>query len=446
MTEVKLVIKWRGSETPIDVHTNETFDHIKDLLSVLFDVPKANQKLLGPKGKLNDHDTVVTAGLKDGQTLTLIGSTTQDLQQQQQDEQMHREMNMEEQNTMDDDIIEDFGDDLISDSNMTIEEPDEPTKPTVDLKAIFKTQFDSKYTDFEMSKFLFVDTPFDQAFDAAKREYKILMSILYAGDNENSVQYAAQVLTNEFAIELIQGHFILWIGDTNIPRNMQSLKNMLSRNMNVQQLSNFHESTLPMTTMVSYFDNSISVIDILEGSIDQNLLISKMLNAIEVYGPLIENQRAGMQKRESETQSVLSQQDQRYEEALRKDRERERLKREEEERLALERAIEDSKREQQVRERERKMATLPAEPEPIKGTFATIKIRLLDGTQLSRRFKNEDTVRTVFDYMDVEKGLDCKSVELVSNFPKISYDYERDGDVLVGKQLAPQANLFVKEK
>lgn len=432
MTEVKIIIKWRGTEIPIDVHLNETFDHIKDLLFVLLDIPKQNQKLLGPKGKLNDYDTVATTGIKNGQVLTLIGSTLKDLEQVIEEEQKDDNMTLEEEQP----DITDFD----VQSNMVIDEQ----KCSIDLKEIFKMQFDTKYTDYE--KYLFVDKPFDQAFDASKREFKILMCIMYTSDNESSVQYAKEVITNEFIIELVQNHFILWVEDVNNERNITSLKNMLSRNMNVQQLSNFHDSILPMTTMVSYFDNSISVIDILEGVLDLTFLISKMLNAIEVYGPLLDNYRQGVQRRESEIQSVINQQDQRYEEALQKDREKERIRRQEEERLSLERAIEQCKREQRERERERKMATLPPEPEPIKGTFATLKIRLIDGTQLSRRFSINDSIRTVFDYIDVEKGLDCKAVELVCNFPRVSFDYERDAQVAIGKQLAPQAQLFVKEK
>lgn len=50
---------------------------------------------------------------------------------------------------------------------------------------------------------------------------------------------------------------------------------------------------LPMTTMISYLDNSISVVDVIEGVASLEVVLSKMLNVIQVYGPVLENQKLG---------------------------------------------------------------------------------------------------------------------------------------------------------
>ncbi|KAL0483139.1 hypothetical protein AKO1_014816 [Acrasis kona] len=443
---IKLFIKHRGIEKQLEVRPDDTLDDLRVRLYTIFGIPKENQKLLGIKKKqFNSDDTMTTLGFQDGQNLLLIGSTAKQIEEHVlQEQEIQKDMQISALSSPVDEYEQDF--EMDDDANYSSDSGQPQDSIMIENSALyelFEQTLKTRYADSNIDKLLFIDKPYDQAFDEAKRSSRILVCVLYSKNDSDSFKYASDILTNDVIMDMINHNFVLWMGDVNNQANTRSFRNMLSRNMEVaHHVTNMQSSILPTTCLLSYFENSVSIIDVLEGVVDLNTLcFDKMLTAIEVHGPLLENKKVV----ETQIMSVLNQQDERYQESLRKDQEKKRHQDmiEEQERVA--RSLEESRLEALERSREEKIRTLPAEPPLIKGTFAALRIRLQDGTQLNRRFALTDTIKTLFDYIDVEKGLDCNQVELVCNFPKMSFQYERDGMVSVDK-LAPQAQLFIKEK
>jgi hypothetical protein len=296
------------------------------------------------------------------------------------------------------------------------------------------------YTDLD--KFLFVDKSFDDAFDESKRSVKILMIVLYDENEEKQFNFCKELVSSEFIMELSRQNFILWFGNINNASQMQTLKSILSRHPNLMDME---DRVYPITSLVSYLDNSLSVIDTIEGPVDIDVMISKLLNVVEIYMPLLENQREGRLQKENETQQFISEQDRLYEEALRKDQERERRNRELEEQRALEEILEKSRQEELERKLALRRQNLPAEPPKDSRAITTIKFRLPDNNVIIRRFNCSDPIKALFDYLAVEHKIDSDQIILVSNFPRLTLEYSKTGEETIENiKLFPQGALHVQ--
>lgn len=178
----------------------------------------------------------------------------------------------------------------------------------------------------------------------------------------------------------------------------------------------------------------------------ENLMI-KLLNVVEIYGPLLENQKAGKFKKESETQKLLKEQEKQFQEALKRDRERQeqiRIEEEKKKQEEIKRKLEEERKKQEIEEKKK---TLPSEPSETEKDTTRVLLRLPDGSRVQRRFRLSEKIGTIFDFLLVEKHLQSDQYDLVSNFPKITYCMEKHKDVtLKDAKLYPQAALFVKEK
>lgn len=71
------------------------------------------------------------------------------------------------------------------------------------------------------------------------------------------------MLTNDAIIEVVKHNFVLWCCDIANTSQMMTLQRMLARSGHVgEKLS---PTLLPFTSLCCYHDNSISVLDIIEG-------------------------------------------------------------------------------------------------------------------------------------------------------------------------------------
>ena len=121
-----------------------------------------------------------------------------------------------------------------------------------------------------------------------------------------------------------------------------------------------------------------------------------------------------------ERQNLREEQDLAFQESLAMDRERQQR---EEQALIDQMEREESQRQKErimLEELEEKKRRLPAEPASDDPMGIVLAIRMPDGTRLKRRFSKADTLRSVFDYVDVEcgPGLAHTAYRLVTNFPR----------------------------
>jgi FAS-associated factor 2 len=176
-------------------------------------------------------------------------------------------------------------------------------------------------------------------------------------------------------------------------------------------------------------------------------LMFKMLNVVEIYGPVMENQKAGKFKKESETEKLLKEQEKQFQEALKRDKERQEKLQIEAEKKKQEEIKKKLEEERKRKEIEDKKKMLPSEPSESEKDTTRVLLRLPDGGRAERRFRLSEKIGTIFDYLLVEKQIPSDGYDLVSNFPKITYCMEKHKDItLKDAKLYPQAALFVKEK
>ncbi|GBG65299.1 hypothetical protein CBR_g50340 [Chara braunii] len=126
---------------------------------------------------------------------------------------------------------------------------------------------------------------------------------------------------------------------------------------------------------------------------------------------------------------LREEQDTAFAASLQADREKEmERQRRREEIEALERAEEESRREegramQQAaeeleRELERKRLDLPPEPENGDSSAIYLMVRLPDGSRRGRRFRRQDKLQALYDFIDVSGGVKPGSYRLAQTFPK----------------------------
>lgn len=147
--------------------------------------------------------------------------------------------------------------------------------------------------------------------------------------------------------------------------------------------------------------------------------------------------------------ALRAEQDQRYQEAMARDRERARKREEEAEAKELEAAKQLSEELSQKAELDRIRGRLPAEPS-VGTTEETSRVRftLPDGSKILRRFYAKDTIQTVFDFVTLslhDLDSDVKRFDIGCSYPRKTFtagssDMTQD---LNAAGLGPEAVLFV---
>jgi FAS-associated factor 2 len=160
--------------------------------------------------------------------------------------------------------------------------------------------------------------------------------------------------------------------------------------------------------------------------------------------------------------TLINEQDNAYEQSLRRDQEREQQARLERERIAREEE-QERKRVQEEEERKQRRVELRAEkakqlenvvePDPNseegKGQVTKVLFRMPDGvTRVTRHFNHTDTLNMLFDFLDVNYELDVENFQLVTSYPTRRYSQEDNGNLTLKEAgiADAQTALFVSEK
>jgi FAS-associated factor 2 len=251
-----------------------------------------------------------------------------------------------------------------------------------------------------------------------------------------------EVLSNFTLLDLISSSFVLWCGNVENEEMIASLQRMMMRNGMIG--STYEPKTFPNISLVAYFNQSISVLDIIEGNIELDSFISKLFHVLETYGGLLTENNSIQPKSENEV--ILDEQDLKYQEIVKKDQEKfekERIQKEIAEKELKEKELKEKEKQISF---EKKKLKFPQEPSENEVSISTILFRLPDGSKVERRFKDTDSMELLFDYLEIKHNLPCESIELVLNFPKKFYSHSKIQNLtLKTEKLLPKAVLFVKD-
>ncbi|KAK9461839.1 uncharacterized protein V1516DRAFT_711289 [Lipomyces oligophaga] len=252
----------------------------------------------------------------------------------------------------------------------------------------------------------FFDGGYTQALDYARRELRILVVLLQSDEHDDTHKFNKDVLCSPDVVQFFkQNDIIIWGGNV--------------RESEAYQVSNALSCTkYPFLAVIAYtpasssHPSAMSIHARLQGYVSPPSLIASINNIITRHGPTLTRIRLERQEQQS-ARDIRAQQDSAYEASLAADRERERI-RQEQERAELDRlaALEYAERQRQQLAAQKDLyriwratqlkTVLPefsssSTSEPI----ARISIRLQNGERIRTQFLSESqSVEDIYAYVD----------------------------------------------
>ncbi|GJQ15362.1 hypothetical protein GpartN1_g7153.t1 [Galdieria partita] len=302
----------------------------------------------------------------------------------------------------------------------------------------FAQQFESEYGSIHPT---FFQGCFLDALNYAKQQFKFVLVYLHADRHYLTPDFCRDVLTNEQLVGFINENFIFWAC---------SLDSAEGRHLQVS----FRATDFPFIAIVTVAQGrrNAQVLESKQGAMESDELTEFLVQTLERHGEILNSARLE-QQRQLETRQIREEQDVAFQRAIEEDRARlEAVAQEEaarkEEEARLEREKQEAELERERLERRRQLKLQEIEEEPIKGDSdtVTIAIRHSDGSRIERRFRKENTIRQVFDWLDI-RGIDIDKICLVCNFPKRHFDYTKDGHWKLREiDQGPHLVFFIEDK
>mmetsp|Transcript_26387 Transcript_26387/g.42777 ORF Transcript_26387/g.42777 Transcript_26387/m.42777 type:complete len:442 (+) Transcript_26387:132-1457(+) len=314
----------------------------------------------------------------------------------------------------------------------------------------FVREFEGKYGRSGSPNF--VDIPYREALAQASKEDKLLFVYLHCPQHPDTDRFCQNLLCSPGVCDLINGKMVAWGGRVEFAEAYR-LSGLLSA------------CTYPYVAILEPPASSKAVnaklLERVEGQGEFATILFKLVRATDQHGSIIA-ERTAQRYEATERQRLREEQDQALQEAMETDRRREaERKQKEEEEARLKREEEEEKR--RVEEEAAKSATekktlidvkrarVMPEPEYIKGQVTAIRFQLPNGQRFQRRFKVNDTLENVRDYVDCElfdRESEINNYALVLNFPKKTFapgDHEGNTKYLSECDMVPQAVLFIQD-
>ncbi|TPX69269.1 hypothetical protein SpCBS45565_g02606 [Spizellomyces sp. 'palustris'] len=287
----------------------------------------------------------------------------------------------------------------------------------------------------------FFQGTYTQALQKAKSEIRYLLVYLHSPEHDDTSGFCRQTLGSEsLSPFLIQKNILVWAGDV--------------RNSEEFQVSNILSATkYPFLAIIAPHQSSLKVVERIEGPCSPDEVIAAVTRVIEQVDPQLLSIRAERQARE-QARTIREQQDEAYQASLRADQEKERRAREERERQEKEQAAaEKAEKDREARieaKKKRKQHltdTLPAEPDASESELSKLSIRLPSGERVVRRFRADDTMQNLYDFVETRDLLPLEldvDFVIVNTYPRKVYVNMEE--TLRNAGLVPNASLVVEEK
>lgn len=382
MSDLKIFIQGPKDELEIEIEKFATVERLKEIIEFLLGIPQNQQKL--DLEYENEHWTLSSIGIVNGSKIKVQ------------------------------EILDITGDDHINE--------------------VVKTTENDKIEDLIKDQSHILHGKFDEGFDLSKKEKKILISMIYSDTDETSMDFIKKLLKK---FKDIFQSFILWIGNINDMNQMISLQRMIERNNMQDQLT---PKALPMISFTCYCFGEIMILDIIQGTITDEMMESKLNHILITYDPLIKEKK----EIQTETSQLLQEQDLKYYESLNKDKEKKIQK--EKEKLEKEKVEKEKQEKEKALKEEIERKKIEKKNQFINEPSTGIKIgfKLPNGQRVERKFIPSNTIETLFDYLDIFQKIDPNSHDLL--IFKTNYTYQDKNKVLEKENITNNTLIHVKEK
>lgn len=312
--------------------------------------------------------------------------------------------------------------------------------------------------------------------DVAKKDVRIMMVILQSEEHDDTHVFNKETLGNPEVVSWVrEKNVVLWGGSVSDSEGYQVSSSLSTTAFPFLALISLTPpGSSPSSSSPSSsgaIPTAMSTILRVSGLLPPQSLLTKLNTALSTHADALTRIRAVRESQLADRQ-IREQQNSAYELSLARDRERARIRREEDARQRLEEE-EAQKREEEAKMAERKriawrrrqirLGLVPAEPS-LDVKAARVSIRFPGGEKVTRRFERETGMESVYTWVEcrkttVEDGGDMDDQEeetllqgytheytfkLVSPFPRRVLESNTDGGT-VGEHMWPSGNLIVEE-
>ncbi|KAG2179929.1 hypothetical protein INT43_003716 [Umbelopsis isabellina] len=261
----------------------------------------------------------------------------------------------------------------------------------------FEDQFGNTHVEFYAGGY-------SQALENAKRNLNFLMVVLQSDEHDDTTAFSRDTLTSgELINYLRENNIITWGGNVRETEGYQVSTTLQATTYPFVAIITLQRPGGSLTATPK-----MTVVDRIEGLNNAATVIRRLGNAKERYGPALERMRREREERDME-RSLRDEQDRAYQESLKADQEKERkaqLAREEAARAEEQARLAELEKEQLAQKKEEYRYYLcnqfTEEPDVNHpGGIAKLSFRLPDGSRVIRRFKAEDTIETLYQFVEI---------------------------------------------
>ena len=238
----------------------------------------------------------------------------------------------------------------------------------------------------------FIQESFHSSVTKCNREAKFLLVYLHSREHQNTDGFCVGTLGSTKILDLFNEHDVLvWGGDI-FHAEARSISYML------------RATTFPFLALLSPKSSAAGkrfhVLTRIEGTRSSNDLARNLTDAITKHRQQVIDVRRENETREAQ-RNLRTSQDAAYRAALEADRKKREAEEEAKEKAELEAAVALSKKLEEEAEMVRKKAAIADEPPAGQEGVSTFVFRLPNGSRLTRRFEDTNTLEFVFNYLDV---------------------------------------------
>eukprot|EP00743_Colponemidia_sp_Colp-15_P003723 GILK01004017.1.p1 GENE.GILK01004017.1~~GILK01004017.1.p1 ORF type:complete len:367 (-),score=43.78 GILK01004017.1:170-1228(-) len=300
----------------------------------------------------------------------------------------------------------------------------------------FLAKFESVYGNSHPK---FFQGSYTDALAVASQELKFLVIYIHSDYHFDTDEFCRHTMCDPSVVTTLDELFVCWAATIHSSDGFQA---------GLQ----FAATRFPFLAVISTADRETTVIDLHEGPISADALVTRLTNLLSEHQDMLAAATAQRTALEHDRR-LREEQDREYHALLAAEQERARRETEEAEQLQREtERVEREERERYLAEQERKRmkelkrSALAAEPAETTTGIARIAFRLPGGAKSQRRFLVDDPIQILYDYVDT---LDIKfegtgEYDLLMNMPRMLLTNKTI--TLREAGLVPQAMLYVQEK
>lgn len=328
--------------------------------------------------------------------------------------------------------------------------------PPADNAERFIREFSEEYGDHTLP---FVESGFNLTLDNAKKELKFLLVTLLSPDHDDNSSWVRETLLSQQVATFLSSHkddLLLWGGNVQDDEGYQ-----VSASLNCTKF--------PFAALICQSSETgssgMTVIMRAVGPMAPSELVAKLGAAMTAQQSQLRTARAQRAEQQA-SRNLRQEQDSAYERSLAQDRERARIRREEQE--AQERAEREAREAAEAAENKKQKAqqwrkwrtqSLPPEPEGDSKEGVRISIRMPSGNRVIRKFRADADLDELYAFVDcydvISEGAGQETdveeptgyehsfaFRLVSPMPRTVYEVKDGGTV--GSTIGKGANLIVE--